>query len=168
MPLFSGRLPGVSQYKLRNFNGLSLWLAICTCILAPACFYIGPIVVLDSNMPPVILAATNYDDVCLDDLCQPIVEGSKTTYCGDCQLPLIIDSDFESIFVLISDEDLAQITYIWTLSDWGLVTNHQPFGESGSLIELDNDPDLDGQILTCQILDGSTYKVELNWSLDVP
>lgn len=79
-----------------------------------------------------------------------------------------LDEDLNTIWVQVYDEDPDSLTYTWTLSLWGEINEELvQVNPEGAQVELENDPDLDGQSLTCTVSDG-VGSDRIDWTLSVP
>lgn len=119
--------------------------ALCCLVFVPAagCIYLGPMPDLETNVAPAALATSH-----------------------DTELPIEIGERGERVYVLAQDDDGDELTFVWTLSEDGVVGTAIPV-DKGSQIELAYDPNLDGQDLDCRVFDVEGNELRLTWALEV-
>jgi hypothetical protein len=140
----SGRspLPGQDSPSSRLVGG---WHAACFLFPLSGCFYLGPIPTLEENMPPYV-ESSSFEN-------------------GD---PIEIGPLGQRVFVIVSDDDGDEVQFDWSLSRDGYIGDAVPIAEGyGSQIDLEYDPELDQQRLSCLIRDGVSESVLLTWDLEV-
>lgn len=118
---------------------------LCCLLLVPAtgCIYLGPMPDLETNVAPVALATSH-----------------------DTELPIEIGEGGERVYVLAQDDDGDELTFVWTLSEDGVVGTSIPV-DKGSQLELAHDSHLDGQDLDCRVFDVEGNELRLTWQLEV-
>ena len=79
-----------------------------------------------------------------------------------------LEGNTNIVWVQVYDEDPESLSYTWTLSLWGEISEDLvQVNPEGAQVELDGDPDLDGQSLTCIVSDGLGSD-RIDWTLSVP
>ena len=114
--------------------------------LSPACFYFGPLPQIRHNDPPVIVKETPTRDTVLILHDQPV-----------------------RMFVIATDPD--GVHFYWSLSDGTQFGPGTLIDASSSYLELSPKAELDGQVLSCLVVDGASTdpaSTELSWPLEVP
>jgi hypothetical protein len=140
-----------------------MWPALCI-LLGSGCFTIGPIEVVDEDMPPSLLGATHYGACEVDPDCPPVTVGSKIVYCNDCPLEVTVTEANPVFYVFLDDEEPTELEYFWTLEGAGALNNAESIQPGHSQVSLSEEDNLDGKRLTCLISDAGS-DVELSWDL---
>ena len=122
-------------------------------VLSVGCLYLGPYpYMVEDNMPPEILSFT-----------------SGSLFCGDYEVEedeLCVVEDEQKVFVTATDEDGDLLEFAWSGNATGAF-NDDLQEEDGPLqsstIWISPDEVMDGETLTCIVLDGSPDRTSKEW-----
>ena len=127
-----------------------LWHAACLFVLT-SCLT-GPVTLIDTNAPPLILPETIAPD------------GST----------LLLEKETDNrIWVIVQDDQEEPPSFIWSIGTLESISNGEPMsggenGIHGEQISLDQDLAYDGQVLECAIYDNGGNSASISWLLEVP
>lgn len=126
-----------------------LWHAACFPLLS-GCFYLVPFEYAPENLPPEVVSMS-----------------------PDNAAPVILDSDV-TLLLFVQDGEADLVTFTWTMSEEGwmgeatpVTTGREDEGYYGHQLPLVENPDYDGQTVFCDVWDGESQHVTVQWELEV-
>jgi hypothetical protein len=136
----------------RAHGAIRAWHGACFLLPLSGCFYFGPIPdVAEGNVQPVIKSRA--------------FEGDET---------ITVGRDGQEVFVIAQDPEDDDVAFVWSYEDHGLIgsaeTIRTEVGDvllQGSSILVVWDPELDGDVLRCEVFDEYNDTIKMSWPLEM-